>query len=144
MARTPAIKSSIELQPTNMKHVYLCDVHDTGLLREIILLKQAKDGTIYYIDIAPLHPIDKSRFKQILSSQHADKYEAWELFAQMPLSNGMNALDYAHSNFIQEKRPAGARAAGGSLSSVEAYSGGLGAQIGAEFSDPASASKQQG
>lgn len=138
MARTSA-KSSIELQPTSMKHVFLCDVHDSGLLREIILLKQAKDGTIYYIDVAPLHPIDKSRFKQILSSQHADKYEAWELFAQMTLNNGMNALDYAHSNFIQEKRPAGARASNGSLSQVETYTGGLGQMIGSDFSDPSSA-----
>lgn len=132
-----AAKDSIELKPTSLPHIFLCDVDDSGLLKEIMLVKKFKDGSIYYIEIDPLHQIDKGRIKKIVSSQHADKYEAWELLSQTKLSNGMNALDFFHSNNVRVKRPKGARASAGSLESVQAY--GNDKMIGSDFVNPAEA-----
>lgn len=131
-----AAKDQIELKKTQLPHIFLCDVEDSGLLKEIAVVKQFKDGTIYYIDIDPLHPIDKARIKKIVSSQHADKYELWDLMSQSKLSNGMNALDFFHSNCVKIKRPKGARASSSGLESV-----GIAADkmIGAEFVNPAEA-----
>lgn len=136
-----AVKETIDLQPTSLRHIFLCDIDDSGLLKEIALVKKFTDGTIYYIDIEPLHAIDKSRIKKIVSSSHADKYELWELMAESKLSNGMNALDFFHMNTVKVKRPKGARAATGGL---EQISGQISDDtIGANFSNPAEASLDQ-
>ena len=124
-------KDEIVLQPTSLPHVYLCDIDDSGLLKEILVVKKFKDGTIYYVDIDPLHSIDKGRIKKIVSSQHADKYECWELLSQSKLSNGMNALDFFHTNNVKAKRPKGARASTGSLENVQSYGGDK--MVGTEF-----------
>jgi hypothetical protein len=128
-------RDSIELRPTSLPHIFLCDVDDSGLLKEIMLVKKFKDGSLYYIEIDTLHQIDKGRIKKIVSSTHADKYEAWELLSQSRLSNGMNALDFFHSNNVKVKRPKGARASTGSLESVAAY--GTDKMIGDDFVNPA-------
>lgn len=130
--------SKIEMRPTNLPHVFLCDIDDSGLLREIAVVKEFKDGSIYYIDVDPLHTIDKSRLKKIVTSPHADKYPLWELLAMNKLSNGMNALDFFHSNCVKVKRPKGARAAVGGL---EAINSNVGDQmIGSDYTNPAEAS----
>jgi hypothetical protein len=134
-----AAKDTIELTQTSLPHIFLCDIDDSGLLKEILVVKKYQDGSIYYVEIDPLHQIDKSRIKKIVSSQHADKYEAWELLSQARLSNGMNALDFFHSNNVKVKRPKGARATSANLGleSVSAY--GTSTMIGSEFSNPAEA-----
>lgn len=131
-----AAKDVIELTPTTLQHIFLCDVDDTGLLKEIAVLKQFKDGSIYYIDIDPLHMIDKARIKKIVSSPHADKYPLWNLMAESKLSNGMNALDFFHTNCVKVKRPRGARSAAGSLMDVKTSSDKM---IGVDFTNPAEA-----
>lgn len=132
-----AVSDTIELTPTSLPHIFLCDIDDSGLLKEIMLVKKFKDGSINYIEIDTLHNIDKGRIKKIVSSQHADKYEAWELLSQARLSNGMNALDFFHSNNVKTKRPRGARASNGGLESIKAY--GTDKMIGADFVNPAEA-----
>jgi hypothetical protein len=132
-----AAKDKIELTPTSLHHIFLCDVDDSGLLKEIMLVKKFKDGSIYYIEIDPLHNIDKGRIKKIVSSQHADKYEGWELLSQTRLSNGMNALDFFHSNNVKVKRPRGAKSSSGSLETVQAY--GTDKMVGSDFVNPAEA-----
>lgn len=132
-----AAKDTIELKPTKLAHIFLCDVDDSGLLREIALVKKFKDGSIYYIDVDPLHPIDKARLKKIVTSQHADKYELWDLLSQNKLSNGMNALDFFHSNCVKVKRPKGARASVGGLETVAGNVGD--GMIGSNFTNPAEA-----
>ena len=135
-----ATPQTLELTPTSMPHVYLCDVDDSGLMKEIALVKKFKDGSIYYIEIETLHNIDKSRLKKIVTSQHSDKYELWELMSQSKLSNGMNALDFFHANTVKVKRPRGARAAQGmGLDSVSAYAD-SGKMVGSNFTNPAEAS----
>lgn len=135
-------KDTIELSPTNLPHIFHCDIDDSGLLKEIMLVKKFKDGSIYYIEIDPLHLIDKGRIKKIVSSQHADKYEAWELLSQARLSNGMNALDFFHSNNVKVKRPKGARANTGGLETIAAYGDG-GKMIGSDFVNPAEVNLDQ-
>lgn len=54
------------------------------------------------------------------------------------LSNGMNALDFFHSNCVKVKRPKGARA---SIGGLETVNGSIGDNmIGADFVNPAEAS----
>jgi hypothetical protein len=131
-------RDTIELTATSLPHIFLCDVDDSGLLKEIMVVKKFKDGSLYYIEIESLHSIDKGRIKKIVTSQHADKYEAWELLSQARLSNGMNALDFFHSNNVKAKRPKGARAVtGGGLDSVQAY--GSDKMVGSDFTNPAEA-----
>jgi hypothetical protein len=132
-----AAKDKIELTQTSLHHIFLCDVDDSGLLKEIMLVKKFKDGSIYYIEIDPLHNIDKGRIKKIVTSQHADKYEGWELLSQTRLSNGMNALDFFHSNNVKVKRPRGAKSSSGSLETVQAY--GTDKMVGSDFVNPAEA-----
>lgn len=130
-------RDTIDLTPTSLPHVFLCDIDDSGLMKEILVVKKFKDGSLYYIEIDPLHAIDKGRIKKIVSSQHADKYEAWELLSQSKLSNGMNALDFFHSNNVKVKRPKGARASAGGLDTVQAY--GSDKMVGSDFTNPAEA-----
>lgn len=134
-----AAVDKIELTKTSLPHVYLCDVDDSGLMKEILVVKHCKDGTLYYVEIDPLHPIDKSRIKKIVTSQHADKYEAWELLSQARLSNGLNALEFFHANNVKIKRPRGARASNSGLASVSSYS--KDEMIGADFTNPAEAQR---
>lgn len=135
------LKDEIVLQPTNLPHVFLCDIDDSGLLKEILLVKKFKDGSIYFVEIDPLHPIDKSRIKKIVTSQHADKYECWELLSNARLSNGMNALDFFHTNNVKTKRPRGAKASNNSLENAVTY--GSDNMIGADFVNPAEAQLDQ-
>jgi len=135
-------KDTIELTPTTFPHIFRCDIDDSGLLKEILLVKKFTDGTIYYVEIGTLHNIDKARIKKIVTSQHATKYEAWELLSQSKLSNGMNALDFFHSNNVKSKRPKGANASvTGGLETVQAYSSDN--IIGSEFVNPAEATLDQ-
>lgn len=131
-----AAKDQINLTPTKLPHVFLCDIDDTGLLKEIAVVKKTADGSIFYIDIDPLHQIDKARLKKIVSSPHADKYELWDLMSQSRLSNGMNALDFFHSNCVKVKRPKGAIATTGSLADVPMANDKM---IGTDFTNPAEA-----
>lgn len=128
----------IDLKPTSLNHIFLCDIDDSGLLREVAVVKEFKDGSLYYIDIDPLHQIDKARLKKIVSSPHADKYSLWELLAMSKLSNGMNALDFFHSNCVKVKRPKGARAAVGGLETIAGNV--TDNMIGSDFVNPAEAS----
>ena len=125
--------NKIELRPTDLKHVFLCDWNDDGLYKEIAVVMETEDGTVYGIEIDRLHQIDKGRLKKFLVSVHADKYPLWELLSQGKLNNGVNPLDFFHMNYVKVKRPRGA-VLGGGLASVEVY--GAERQIGAEFSDP--------
>lgn len=135
-------KDEIALTPTSLPHIFLMDTDDSGLLKEVMVVKKFKDGTIYYIEIDGLHQIDKGRIKKIVTSQHSDKYEAWELLSQAKLSNGMNALDFFHSNNVKTKRPKGARASNtGGLETVAAY--GSDKMVGADFTNPAEATLDQ-
>jgi len=113
--RPPLNRSLIEKKPTQLQHVFLVDIDDSGLFKEVAIVKEEQDGTIYYIDIDSLHAIDKARLKRVVTGVHADKYKLWELLAQAKLSNGMNALDFFHYNCVKVKRPKGARASTGSL-----------------------------
>ena len=122
--------TKIEKRPTDLQHVFLIDWNDDGILKEIAVVSETPDGTIYGIEVDKLHPIDKARLKRFLVSVHADKYPLWELLSQGKLNNGTNALDFFHMNYVKVKRPRGA-VLGGGLASVEVY--GSDKQIGAEF-----------
>jgi hypothetical protein len=131
MATNQTSANAIEKKKTQVSHVFLVDIDDSGLLKEVAIVKEDDDGTMYYIDIDSLHNIDKARLKRIVTSIHADKYPLWELLSQARLSNGMNALDFFHYNCVKVKRPKGARASSGSLAS---FKGVVGDQmVGTEF-----------
>ena len=119
MAQAPTV-SKIEKRPTDLRHVFLLDWNDDGLLKEIAIVMEKNDGTIYGIEVEKLHPIDKSRLKKFLVSVHADKYPLWELLSQGKLNNGVNPLDFFHMNYVKIKRPRGA-ILGGGLASIEVY-----------------------
>ena len=125
--------TKIEKRPTDLKHVFLIDWNDDGLLKEIAVVMEKDDGTIYGIEVDKLHPIDKGRLKKFLVSVHADKYPLWELLSQGRLNNGVNPLDFFHTNYVKVKRPKGA-VLGGDLASIEVYSSDR--QSGSEFADP--------
>lgn len=126
--------TKIEQKDTDLRHVKLIDWNDDGILREIAIVMENADGTIYGIKVDKLHPIDKGRLKKVVTSIHADKYPLWELLSQTKLNNGMNALDFFHQNYVEIKRPRGA-VIGGGLASVQ-YTVDDGVQIGSSFSDP--------
>lgn len=110
----------IEKRPTDLHHVFLIDWNDDGILKEIAVVLEDPQGSIYGIEVDKLHPIDKGRLKKFLVSIHADKYPLWELLSQGQLNNGINPLDFFHMNYVKVKRPRGA-ILGGGLASVEVY-----------------------
>ena len=133
-----AKQDQIELIPTKLPHIFHCDIDESGLLKEIALVKKAKDGTIYYIDIAPLHEIDKARLKKAVTSQYAAERPLWEILSNITLSNGMNSLDFFHTNCVKIKRPKGAKVSS-SMDSLGNVPGANGKMIGSEFTNPAEA-----
>lgn len=126
--------TKIEKRATDLKHIFLIDWNDDGILKEIAVVKESEDGTLFGIEVEKLHPIDKARLKKVITSVHADKYPLWELLSQGRLNNGMNALDFFHANYVKIKRPRGA-VIGGGLASV-AVDADDGKMIGAQFADP--------
>lgn len=133
-----AKQEQIELIATKLPHIYHCDIDDSGLLKEIALVKKAKDGTIYYIDVGPLHEIDKARLKKAVTSQYAAERPLWEILSNITLSNGMNALDFFHTNCVKIKRPKGAKISS-SMDSLGAIPGSDNKVIGSDFTNPAEA-----
>lgn len=129
--------TKIEKRGTDLKHVFLIDWNDDGILKEIAVVMETNDGSLFGIEVEKLHPIDKARLKKVITSVHADKYPLWELLSQGRLNNGMNALDFFHMNYVRVKRPRGA-VIGGGLASV-AMDLDDGKLIGSNFSDPSSA-----
>ena len=121
--------AKIEKTATDIRHVFLIDWDDNGLMKEIAVVNELADGTIYGIEVEKLHPIDKARLKKVVTSQHSDKYPLWELLSQGRLNNGMNALDFFHQNYVKVKRPRGA-VIGGGLASIELDNGSQTAQPG--------------
>lgn len=129
---------------SGVNHVYLIDWDDNGIQKEIAVVMEAPDGTIYGIDVASLHSIDRKRLQRFVTSVHADKYPLWELLSQGKLNNGMNALDFFHVNYVKVKRPRGAIMGGSfgsiatsiqdSLNSAQGYAGDD-AMIGADFTN---------
>jgi hypothetical protein len=126
--------TTIEKRATDLKHVFLIDWNDDGLLKEIAIVMETQDGTLFGIEVDKLHPIDKSRLKKVITSVHADKYPLWELLSQGKLNNGMNALDFFHQNYVKVKRPRGA-VIGGGLASIQLDLDD-GKVIGSSFSNP--------
>jgi len=126
--------TKIEKRATDLRHVFLIDWNDDGMLKEIALVMETQDGTLFGIEVDRLHPIDKARLKKVIMSVHADKYPLWELLSQGRLNNGINALDFFHANYVKVKRPRGA-VIGGGLASV-ALDLDDDKIIGSSFSDP--------
>lgn len=122
----------IEKRPTNLPNIFLIDWNDDGLFKEIAVVLEAHDGTIYGMEIDKLHRIDKVRLKKFLVSVHADKYPLWDLLSQGTLNNGLNALQFFHQNYVKVKRPRGA-ILGGGLASIEVKGSGADSLIGSSF-----------
>ena len=131
------------IKPTGMNHIVYFDILDDGRLREVALVKADKnpDNTIrsvYYIDVSLLDSIDKGRLKGIVTNQHADKYELWDLLAQSQLSNGKNALDYFHQlTRVIHGQGAVTNGMSGGLANARVEKSAI---VGSEFSPPDSAS----
>ena len=139
MATAPKAPTAIVKKPTNLPHIFLIDIDDSGLLKECAVVKEFDDGSLAYVEIDSLHAIDKARIKKVITSVHADKYALHELLSQAKFSNGLNGLDYIHANFVKIKRPRGARSSQNSISSINAnYASD--SLIGSEFSNPAEVS----
>ena len=143
--RTPGLEA--RLRPTSLNHVFFFDIEGDGRLREVAVVKAAKahDGTVqsvYYVDIALLDNVDKGRLKGLVTGQHADKYELWDLMSQQQLNNGKNALDYFHQLVRTVHGPGATNTSlGGGLAGVRAESS---AMVGAEFTDPTGATLESG
>lgn len=124
-------------QKPKMHHIEMLDIDNSGILTEVAIVKREDDGTVFYINTETLAPIDKARLKKIVTSQHADKYPLWDLMSQGKLSNGMNALDFFHYNFVKCKRAPGSTMASSGLSTVNSNI--TDKMVGSDFVDPETA-----
>jgi hypothetical protein len=117
-----------------IQHVKYISLDSTGVLKEIAVVKEWDDGSMSYIETAPLDMIDRGRLKNVLKSPHADKYELWELLSMTRINNGMNGLDYFHQLTKMKSAPgARQRVMGGSLKDAPITSNKM---IGEEFTNP--------
>lgn len=128
--------NKIEKIPTAFNHVFLVDIHNDGQMREVAIVKEDDNGTLYYLDIVALDVVDKGRLKGIVTSLHADKYALWDLMSQQKLSNGCNALDYFHQLVKVKSAPGTSNTAfGGGLATVRVESNKL---VASEHTNPSS------
>lgn len=80
-----------------LPHVHRIDLYNQGVDYEVIVMKIDKiGGDIHYIRTDYLDDTDRKRIIQILNKRDARMYEAWDLFSQVTLKNGVNALEYFH------------------------------------------------
>ncbi len=116
------------------KHIEYKDIDNSGVLKEVAVVKRWEDGAVSYIETGVLDSIDRGRLKSILQSPHADKYELWELLSMSRINNGMNALDYFHQ-LTKKVNPKGSvqRVLGGSIRDAAPVSD---KQIGSDFTNP--------
>lgn len=90
-----------------LPHVTLIDLFNNGIDYEVIVMKNNKaNGDVFFIRTDYLDDIDRNRAGMILSRRDAARYEAWDLFAQITLANGVNALEYFHQ-FVKVKTRSG-------------------------------------
>jgi hypothetical protein len=123
------------------KHIEFLDVEGTGIKKEVVVVKKWDNGVISYIDLAKLDKIDRARMKQVLSHPGAsnETVQLYQIMATITLSNGLNALDYFHSNFTKQYRPVNFQAqVGGALDGVDTRIVST-TMIGSEFANPAEA-----
>ena len=105
-------------------------------MREVAVVKEDDNGTLYYLDVVALDVVDKGRLKGIVTSLHADKYALWDLMSQQKLSNGCNALDYFHQLVKVKSAPGTSNTAfGGGLATVRVESNKL---VASEHTNPSS------
>lgn len=136
-AAPAAKKKGVTKHATPFQHVFLVDINDNGQLREVAIVKEDANGSLYYVDIMSMDNFDKARLKKIVTSQHADKYPLWDLMSQTTLSNGKNALDYFHQ-LVRVKYAAGhvnTGMGGGLAGPLPRETGNV---IGTGFTDPGS------
>jgi hypothetical protein len=90
-----------------LPHVAQIDLFGNGVVYEVIVMRHNKhNGDIYFIRTDYLDDIDRNRVVKILSKRDASRYEAWDLFSQVTLLNGMNALEYFHQ-FVKVRTRSG-------------------------------------
>ena len=90
-----------------LPHVRSLDIFNNGIDYEVIVMKTNKaNGDVFFIRTDYLDDIDRNRAKMILSRRDAARYEAWDLFSQITLANGVNALEYFHQ-FVKVKTRSG-------------------------------------
>lgn len=87
-------------------HVEWIDLHNDGNLHEVAVVKRDNFGNLYFLQLRNLDVIDKRRLVGILSNRNAPNMELFELFSQITLGNGVNALEYFHQ-LVMVKTPAG-------------------------------------
>ena len=126
----------IEKIATPYNHVFSVDINDDGQMREVAIVKEDENGTLYYIDIVSLDNVDKGRIKGIVTSLHSDKYAMWDLMSQQKLSNGQNALDYFHQLVKVKAAPGTSNTVfGGGLATVRVESNKI---VASDYTNPAS------
>jgi hypothetical protein len=90
-----------------LPHVSNIDLFNNGIDYEVIVMKTNKgNGDVSFIRTDYLDDIDRNRALMILSRRDAARYEAWDLFAQITLANGVNALEYFHQ-FVKVRTRSG-------------------------------------
>jgi hypothetical protein len=90
-----------------LPHVRSLDIFNNGIDYEVIVMKTNKaNGDVFFIRTDYLDDIDRNRAKMILQRRDAGRYEAWDLFSQITLANGVNALEYFHQ-FVKVKTRSG-------------------------------------
>jgi hypothetical protein len=90
-----------------LPHVSTIDLFNNGVAYEVIVMRHNKqNGDVYFIRTDYLDDIDRNRAAKILSKRDAARYEAWDLFSQVTLANGVNALEYFHQ-FVKVRTRSG-------------------------------------
>ena len=85
-------------------------LHDQEVEREVIVMKQWSDGTVYFIDPEHCDTIDAKRIQRALARADRAGVELWTILKETTLSNGANGLDYFHQ-LCQTFKPKGANKA---------------------------------
>lgn len=82
------------LQPSKYPHVYWIDLHNNGVMHEIIVVTKDGNGNIWYIPMNTLDAIDKRRIFKLVTDRSATLMPLYDVMYNTRLGNGCNALEY--------------------------------------------------
>ena len=83
-------------KPGQYPHIEWLDLNGDGVFHECAIVKRDANGNIYYIELAKLDDVDRTRIGKIVMNPRARAFELWDLMSQITLNNGVNALEYFH------------------------------------------------
>lgn len=86
--------STVQLRPSKYPHVYWIDLHNNGVMHEVVVVARDANENIWFIPLNALDAIDKRRMLKLVMDRSANLMPLYDVMFNSRLGNGCNALEY--------------------------------------------------